>query len=105
MSCKHPVAIVSDKDDDDQDSQTHPSKDIQQPDSVTNHCKHHILEDDNKSSSNGSNKDDHDDDADEEDVDDGADDLQELDDDALVSVLTFEVMVFSHNVWISLLFL
>jgi hypothetical protein len=97
VSRKQPVAIDSSDDNNHQKSRRHPSKNVRQPCLVVvNHCKHCIQEDDDQSSSNYSTEDDNtsSDDNDEEDVDDGADDLQALDGDALASTLASEVMGF-----------
>jgi hypothetical protein len=97
---KAPATIVGDdsEDGEDQESQMRPSSNVRQPNSTR--CKHHSQENNNRSSDDeGSNdrsdEDDRSDDANEEDVEDGVDDLQELDDEALVSTLAFEVTFFS----------
>jgi hypothetical protein len=97
---KAPATIVGDdsEDGEDQESQMRPSSNVRQPNSSCR--KHHSQENNNRSSDDkGSNdrsdEDDRSDDANEEDVEDGVDDLQELDNEALVSTLAFEVTFFS----------
>lgn len=95
MSRKRPVSIISDEDDDNQKLQPRPSRNVRQCHSVrVGRRNRHSQEDDDKSSSDGSDEGDHHDDAEDEDIDDGVNDLQELDDEGLASRLAFEVMFF-----------